>query len=440
MHRRERLGVLGVFVLFLVCGAAQASWAVQLPWFRVRMSLSDAVTGALALTLSVSCCIGLSVGTRVLRRARPERVVVVGLSATLVGAMLLQVTSLTLSLGVLLAALLVLGVGIGLSDVALNVVGTRLERWTERVLMPILHAGFSFGLLCCALLALLGASMPASARGAAVLAMCAVGGIGGVALLRGVPLPSSPDWEQRGARASGASPFRRTVVLSLGVVLALAAAAEGIGDTWVPVLAARAPHPETPTSTAYVLFTAAVCGSRLAVHGLSARWSRMLLLRVALVVALVGVGLLTTDDTLLPLAAVLWGAGTGVAFPLLISEAGARSGGAATIVTAVTSAGYAGLLVGPSGVGLVAEALGVPAIARTCIVLLIGGVVLATVALRDEATVPRDEATTALLDNASGTDAVTVMSVRRHRVVGRTRGGALGDRRSAADRRRAQVR
>ncbi|WP_220034173.1 sugar MFS transporter [Curtobacterium sp. MCSS17_008] len=374
--------------VFVACGVAQASWAVQLPWFRAVLALSDGDTGLLTAALSASCCAGLAVGSCALRRVLAPRVLSFAAVAIVVGAVLLQAVPATRSLPVLTTALAVLGLGIGTADVAANVLGGSVEQRTGRVLLPVLHAGYSAGLVTGAVLGLLAGEGTPSV-GAVPLGLCVASALTGLVALRVAEgrADGSRSEPTPTARGAGVPVGRRSAwhaVVPLGVVLALAAAVEGIGDTWVPVLAAdRTAGPVGPSpALVYLAFTAAVLVSRLVVHLAGRRWPRLVLLRAALLVGGSGLVLVVVDGAALPVAVALWGAGTGVAFPLLVSEAAARGAASPRVVPAVTAAGYAGFLLGPAGVGLLSQSTGHGVIPVLSVVLLLAALLVAVAVLR----------------------------------------------------------
>lgn len=382
MHRRDRAGVLGVFVVFVACGVAQALWAMQLPWFRAVLALSDRDTGLLAGALSTSCCTGLAISSGAMRRVPAARLLSVAAAAIVVGAVLLQAAPAPRSVTVLAMALVVLGLGIGTADVAANVLGGAVEQRTGRVLLPLLHAGFSAGLVAGAVLELLANASMGRSGAAIPVGLCVAAASAGLLALRVAdghlsnirPTPSGP--------AEHRLPW--SAAASLGVVLALAAAVEGIGDTWVPILASdRVVGSGGPSpAVVYLSFTASVLVSRIVVHLAGRRWSRVVLLRAALLVAGSGLVVVAVDGTTFPVAVALWGAGTGVAFPLLVSEAAARSTGSSAVVPVVTAAGYAGFLVGPAATGALAQSVGHAAIPVVCAVLAVTALVVASAFLR----------------------------------------------------------
>lgn len=193
--RRARLAVS---LVFAVCGAAFATWAARVPAAQQRLGLSD---GELALGL-----FGLAAGSvAALALAGPLVTVVGSRAAVALGATVLcgglPLVALAPDLPVFVGALVVLGIGNSLLDVAMNAHASRVEQAYGRSIFAGFHAFWNLG-------GLAGAGVAALAAGVPLLVHFTVAGVallGCGYLAATVGLLRGPDQGQ-GERASAGRP------------------------------------------------------------------------------------------------------------------------------------------------------------------------------------------------------------------------------------------
>ncbi|MFD0273002.1 MFS transporter [Kitasatospora sp. NPDC127111] len=176
----------------------------------------------------------------------------------------------------------------------------------------------------------------------------------------------------RGTRSAGAGRGTRPgravsrPLLALGLLCALAFLVENAWQSWSAVMLRSVFHLGAGASAAGpVVFAASAAAGRLAGHGLASRLThRRLLVLGALVAATGTLGAAVARDAGEMLAGlVVAGLGTSVCAPTILSLAGtlSRPEVRSSSLAVVTSAGYAGFLVGPAAVGLAASAAGLRA-------------------------------------------------------------------------------
>jgi predicted MFS family arabinose efflux permease len=275
----------------------------------------------------------------------------------------------------LLGAALVLGVGNGGMDVAMNAQGATVENRRGRLLLGKLHAGFSAGGLAGA-----GLGAVAVAAGLGVLAHFALAAV----LLAVVVVPLSAALVGDDAHADDGTPtFARPsrALLGLGVLAFCCLLAEGAALDWSAVyvdddLAASPSF----AALAYAAFSAAMLTGRLLADRLAHAFGPLALLRTGGLLAGGGLGLavLLGEPGVALAGFAAMGAGLSVAVPLVFRAATARGG--APSLAAVSTLGYTGLLAGPPLVGAVAEATSLPAALGLVAVLATAATVLAPAA------------------------------------------------------------
>ncbi len=377
-------GVAAVLSLFAFDGFVFGTWAARVPDLSANLGLSAAALGGVLLCVSFGALMTMQLAGRWCARYGAGAV---GLAAgVLLGAALVLpgLAGSALELG---AALFVFGAATGAVNVAANSLGVRLEESRGRTLMPMLHAGVSFGALAGAVLG----GVVATAVG--VLPHLVLVGIAGVALTCVVarPLaavdPLPPASARRPADVSMPRVPRRPVphrliVVLLGAIAGCTAFAEGTLTDWAAL------HLRTDLGAGPVTAAAGFAGFSLAmgVGRLGGGWAlrrfgaRRLLIRGALLASVAMlVAALSSSVPLALLGFLLVGVGLANVFPVALAASGALAGPQGVALAATV--GYSGLLGGPPLVGMVAEHLGLP-VALTAVALFTASVAVLALAVR----------------------------------------------------------
>src|SRR5690349_17185352 len=134
-----------LFVIFALCGIALASWVARVPAIRDAVGASTWQMGLIVFGLAGGSMVGLVLSSHVLARFGP----IATIRATMIlSALGIVVTGVGGSLGaipVVIAGLVVFGLGTSTCDVSMNVDGAANERAIGRTVMPVYHAMFSVG-------------------------------------------------------------------------------------------------------------------------------------------------------------------------------------------------------------------------------------------------------------------------------------------------------
>lgn len=353
---RERVAV---FVVFALNGAVLGSWAPRVPALTVQVHAAPGVFGLALLGGSVGMVLAASVSGRLLEWVG-TRAVMVG--ASVVAFVILPLLGLTGSVVWLGIALLGLGAAIGMVDVAMNMAAVIVERRAGRPLMPVFHAGFSFG----ALAGSAGAGW-AAGHGLTPFTHLAIAGAVGmvvlVSLVRWIPGGGAPVKSVEAAAAGGAIPARRIVLWLLAGVAMCSAIAEGASSDWSALfMVTDRGVSQGPAALAFSGLALAMAVTRLAGAWFQRRFGATRTLVGG--AACAGLGLLFA--ALVPSAAagyvgfVVAGVGLAACFPIALSlagEAGKRaddSGGEREIAF-VAGVAYSGFLIGPPAIGAIAQ-------------------------------------------------------------------------------------
>ncbi|SFJ79347.1 MFS transporter [Cellulomonas sp. KH9] len=365
--REVRVASAAVFAVFLLSGVNFASWAARLPAVRDALGLTPERMGVLLLIGAMGSLVALPLSGMVVERLGARRTVLAFAVVNGAGYAVASV-GVALDLVVLVGAGLVLvGVGAGVWDAAMNLEGAVVEQRLGRTVMPRYHAGFSFGTMGAAGVAAVLATLhvPVQVHLPVVVALSCVATAVAVRSFLAEPAhPGDPASTgaaaPRGARAAvGAWLEPRTLLI--GLVVLAAALTEGAANDWVSLAVVDGFGTTHATgAVGFALFVTAMTAMRMLGTSLLDRYGRVVVLRLCALLA--GVGLLVfglADQLWLALAGVVvWGMGAALGFPVGMSAAADDPVRAAQRVAVVSTIGYSAFLAGPPLLGLLAEHVG----------------------------------------------------------------------------------
>ena len=344
---------LGTRLAFLVAGFGVASWAPLVPFVKERLQVDDGVLGLLLLCLGVGSIAAMLLTGVLSARYGSRPIILAGGFGLAVLLPLLVVAGSPLSLGLMLFAF---GAALGSLDVAMNIHGVEVERAARQPLMSGFHALFSVGGFAGATVMtfLLSSRIapPASTLFASVLMAIAMT-LAAPRLLRASHSEKTP-----------------LIVAPHGIVLLLAALAfvmflvEGAILDWSALLASgKGLVSEARGGLGYSMFAIAMTVGRLSGDFVTARVGDRAVLFWGGLATMAGFALVLSAPiaSLAMSGFLLIGLGASNIVPVLFRGAGAqRAMPAGLAVAAITTAGYAGVLVGPAAIGLVAKSAGLP--------------------------------------------------------------------------------
>ncbi|MGH8971396.1 MAG: MFS transporter [Actinomycetes bacterium] len=362
-------------------GALFATWVSRLPAVRDRLEATEQGLGFALLCVAVGSLLAMPLSSRLISRFGDRSVIGVCVLVCVLAYPTLGLVPGLLALG---AVLLVVGAGVGVWDVAMNVAGHEVEKRAGRSLMPGFHACWSLGTVGGAGVGALAAR--AGLEPALHFAVASV--VVGAASLLAIPrLPDSRDAdgnpECEGEHHVPARPSRPIVtdprLLGLGLMTFCAAWAEGSANDWLALLLTD-DRDATGAQAAlgFAVFATAMTLGRVAGNRVVDTLGRVRALRWGATVAAIGVVLLLAVPTLATgyAGALLWGLGVAVAFPLAMSAAGETPGRGPAAIAMVSTIAYSGFLVGPPLVGTIAHHVGLDRALWVVVVLAVGMLVL----------------------------------------------------------------
>lgn len=353
-----RSGRLSVFIVFALNGLVIGTWAPRMPALAEQIGADAGVLGLALLGGSLGMIASASLTGRLCARFGARVMILCSALATAAVLPVLATVGSPLRLGL---ALVLLGGTVGMLDVAMNVAAVTVIRRTERPLMPVFHAGFSFG----ALAGSLGAAF-AAGQGLGLLPHFLLVAAAALVVTGGV-IRFVPREEAVAGAGEQAAPdrrlLRRPVLWLLGLIALFSAIVEGASGDWSALFGVRERGmSEAAGAITFSVFCVAMGIVRLLGEQAERRFGAVRLLVGGSLIA--GAGLLMT--AIVPVAWLAYvgfalaGGGLAFAFPVALDLAGAvgRRGdgtGGEREIGFVTTIAYSGFLIGPPMIGGVAQ-------------------------------------------------------------------------------------
>ena len=333
---------------FFVAGVLFASFGVHVPTIKQHYGLGEQALAIAMLAAGVGAVATLTQAGRWVGKLGARRAALLsGLATALCLGLLLSSQAYAL----LLAVMVVFGVGTSLFDVSINAAASELEQRAGRSLMSGFHGMFSLGGMVGAGLGsfLLSHEVAGATHlvGMAVLGGAAIVG-GGMAMLRTIA----------GSDEKGGFELPRGILALLGVLGALGLIAEGAMYDWSVLYMKQELSSEASfAALAYASFSAAMAAARFGGDWVRDRVSPAVLMSgsAALAAAAMAAVLLIAHPVVALVGFALVGLGFANVVPVLFSAAAKVDANPAHGIAVVASVGYLGMMAGPPLIGIIAE-------------------------------------------------------------------------------------
>jgi fucose permease len=346
-----------VTLVFLLTGVVFTTWAARIPAVKANLGLSDAQLAVAFIVLNGGAIAGLQAGAILVARFGSRASLLLALPAF---AAMLVVVALAVDLLTLAVALAVSALANSVVDVAMNEQGFGLENRHGRPLLSGMHAMQPLG-------GIIGGGLAAVAARAELPLVAHFGGVALIAALAGAfaasrLLPHAALHLEEVPVAKRALPGRWThPLVLLGAVSFIVILAEGATMDWTAVLLHESPGASPAAAAAAVtVFLTALTGGRLLGDRLVEQLGPVAVFRVAALAAGggLGAGLLVATPAAAFAGIALLGLGLAPLFPMVVRAAASGGLPVAVAVARVSMIGYAGSLVGPAAIGLLAHRFG----------------------------------------------------------------------------------
>jgi len=356
-----------IFAVFGLSGVNLASWVARVPRVRDVLQANTLEMGLLIFGLAAGSIVGLLFSSHLIARYGTRSTIVWALIA---GSLGLAGAGLAITAGPsfagAFAGLAVFGAGAGVCDVAMNLSGAVSERVLGRSTMSLYHAFFSFGTM-------VGAGVGALAEVVRLPIALHTGAVAAVAIA--VALAAGRRIQSETVADTGSVPsgtpaetwrsrlrvWRDGRTILLGLIVLGMAFSEGSANDWLALAMVDGHHVGNATgAVVFGVFVAAMTLGRVSGGALLDRYGRVPVLRASAALAAAGLLLVIAVPVawIAVIGTVLWGLGSSLGFPVGMSAAADDPRTAAARVSAVATIAYCAFLVGPPGIGLLGEHVG----------------------------------------------------------------------------------
>jgi len=335
--------------VFMIPGLGIAIWAALVPFAKARAHLDEHALGLVLLCLGAGSIISMPLAGALAAWLGNRRVLLGGfvmMSATL------PFLALGTSAWLLALALFFFGAGMGSLDCVMNLQAVVVERESGRPLMSGFHAFYSIG-------GFVGAGMMAMLLSVSITPLWACLLL--VAMMSIIMLLSLPHClaEPLAKRGTPAFAWPRGVVIFLGILCFITFLCEGVVLDWSAIFLHEMRHmPREQASIGFALYSLSMTLVRLLSNGLVQHLGQKRTIAISGVVACAGFFMATFVPLwqLALLGYILIGAGCAHIVPILFTWAGQQKAMPESLaIPAVSTLGYAGVLVGPALIGFVAD-------------------------------------------------------------------------------------
>lgn len=339
---------LATRIIFFIAGFITATWAVIVPFARGNTGVNEAQLGTLLLCLGVGALIAMPVTGWLTSRFGCRRVILVAVTLVIISTPWLSVLSNPLLLAL---ALLVFGVGIGVTDCAMNIQAILVEKQAAKPVMSSFHGMYSVGGIAGA-----GFMTLLLAMGFSVLTGCLLA-VAAVIIMTLVSAPGLLTYANPAEGPVFAVP--RGSVLIIGIICFAVFLTEGTVLDWSAVyLTDVRAIPASLGGLGYTCFAIAMTVARLTGDRIISSLGRLPVVLGGALIAAAGMAMVTfiASWPLALLGYTLVGAGCANIVPVMFSAAGRQTVMPQSVaVPAITTLGYLGVLSGPAVIGYVAH-------------------------------------------------------------------------------------
>nr|WP_256256801.1 MFS transporter [Nonomuraea pusilla] len=366
--RRARVGVFGFFVL---SGFVMGLWAAGLPSLNDRLGLGPGRLGTVLLLVSGGALVSMLLAGRIVDRFSSRAVC---WFAGPVSAVVLLGPALAPSYPVLAGLAVVFGLGLGVTEVAMNAHSVEVERAYGRPIISAFHGAWSLGGAAGGGLTSIVLTAGIHAQALLVVAALAVPLLYLPAARMLLPDPPAPAGARQAAAGApeggtgggtgGGGALRWGLVALLGAAAFAGHLSEGAAIDWAAMHARLVLHAGPAAAPlAYTVFAVAMTTVRLLGDPIRGRLGPVLTMKLAGGFATFGYVLVLAAPLADGTIRVVWawtgwalvGVGLATVVPVIFSAVGAAGGSVGRALSTVTAFGYTGLLLGPAVLGYVAQ-------------------------------------------------------------------------------------
>ncbi|EAA2458842.1 MFS transporter [Salmonella enterica] len=350
IRMNERIATRSVF---FIAGLATSAWAVMVPFAKLNTGANEALLGILLLCLGGGAIISMPLAGPLSSRYGCRKIIGYAVMIIILSMPFLTLANSPVTLGFLL---LIFGIGVGLTDCAMNIQAILVEKNAGTPLMSGFHgmysvggiagAGLMTGLLTFGL-NILASSLVVSLIIFMLLMVC---------FSRLLPYASPAE--------GPAFAFPKGEVLLFGAICFIVFLAEGTVLDWSAVYLVEVRQiADSQAGLGFTFFALAMTVGRLSGDVIIRRFGSLHIVVSGAVLAFGGFCLIIFSTSLIALLIgyLCIGAGCANIVPVMFSQVGKQTSMPQMVaVPAVTTMGYIGVLAGPAMIGFIAHHSSLP--------------------------------------------------------------------------------
>jgi len=352
----ENKAISAIFGVFFLESAVLGNWIPRIPDMKRALELSDAQLGFCLLAIPLGTVLGLLVAGRIIERTGLRRACQIALPAWALSFVFPPVAD---TQAVFIVFLLISGVAVGLTEVAMNTEADRIEQVLNKRIMSRCHGFWSLGSMAGALTGGALAHLGWSVTEHFMMVMPAIAVLG---LWMATRLPlSEPDVSEQAESSSTLFCVPSRFILLLCMMPMGAMVVEGAFIDWSAVFVeSMLDASPLVISVIYSFFAIVMAAVRLCGDAIGDRYQPKQIVQVSGVAAAAGIALFaaSTNEVMAMFGAVLSGMGVAIVYPLAVTAAARRPGVPADNVAAITMISFTAFLLAPPIIGFVSELFG----------------------------------------------------------------------------------
>jgi MFS family permease len=352
----SRLSAAAVTTMFAVNGMLLGGYGGSLPSLRERLDLTATQIALMLFCGGVAGIVSMQIGGRLADAVGARKIALVGLPVIIAACVTIGLAP---SFALAVVASVLIGLGNGAMDVAMNALGVQVEQARRKPIMSFFHAFFSLGNFAGAGAVLL-IALAFSITGADIVLPVMIS-LSVIALaVLGLLIKITPEAAVVEHTVDGVRRRIPRVAWVLGAMALAFGLAEGTAVDWSSLHVTDVASVDSTTgSLGLIAVSGFMVVIRLLGDRLVTRFGRRSVVRFGGICAALGY-LAVTLVSSLPLLIAGWalvGFGVGMIAPQVYAVAGHIGGG--RVLAVVVTFGYAAFLMGPAVIGFLVDHLGI---------------------------------------------------------------------------------
>lgn len=382
-----RMAIIAVTLMFAVNGAVIGGYAASLPSLRDKLDFDATQIAIILFCAGAAAILAMQIGGR-LADAIGAREITLAAMPFLIAGMI--TVGLAPGFGVVIVGAVLLGLGNGAMDVAMNAIGVQVETARRRPIMSFFHAFWSIGNFVGAGAVLLLAALLGLRGGAIVTPLTILIAVLTLVVLV-ILLKITPEAAVVEHTVDGVKSGIPKAAWILGVMALAFGLSEGTAADWSSIHVTDVANVDPTTGAlGLVVVSAFMVVIRLLGDRLVMRFGRRAVVRFGGLCAALGYATVTLVSGL-PLLLLGWalvGFGVGMIAPQVYAVAGHIGGG--RVLAVVVTFGYAAFLIGPAFMGFLVNQVGIHHAMAVPALLCVGIIALASTMPRNDADLAQD--------------------------------------------------